>query len=322
MKKSVRAAVWAALVSPLTALAMTFTAGHVYSTSDSSINEYSSTGQLLSSFNHGAGNLRGLGFGADGLMYVVQGGWPNSATPKVQALDASGNVVRSYAFTGLIDGNISYGKISFDASGQNFYVGAANGIYKFNVGSDAGTLFKNVDAFDIKVLTNGDLLVGRSNAVDRYSSTGQLLSSVGTLADPLGLSGDNNPFLSDVRGVEYDAASQTTFVTMLGYWGTVNMGFKVLALSGHTNNLVGLENYWYGDDMFVTAEGKLLVGSRTLPPGMFTSSLEFQGSFNGPEARFVTALPVPEPSTVLMTLAGLVLVARRVASARKGATGA
>lgn len=318
MKHARLAAAAALLTSPLAALALTFTPGHFYSTSDSEINEYTSSGTWVSSLSSPEDDLRGLAFGSDGLLYVVHAGDPFSSPARVDALDASGSVVRSYAFAGSVWGNISYGKIGFDASGQNFYVGTADGLYRFDVAAPAGSLFMDVEAFDLEALPNGDLLVGSAYALSRYDGTGQLLGSISTLADPNGLTGDSSPYLVDVRGVEYDAATDTTFVTMLGYSGVVNMSFKVLALAGNSNVITGIEDYWYGDDMVVTDDGRLLVGSRTQAPGLFSTGLAYQGQFGGPDARFVTMLAVPEPPSALAWVLGLGVLALR-AGRRVGA---
>lgn len=305
MKCSHLAAAAALLMFPLVSLANTFSPGHFYSSSDSAINEYSLTGTLVSSITDSRGDLRGLGFGPDGLLYVVHAGNSFSGSASVEALDSSGAVVRSYIFTGSLSGNISYGKISFDASGQNFYVGAANGVYKFGIAASSGSLFKNVEAFDLKALPSGDLIVASGYSVNRYDSTGTQIGSVSMLADPNGLTGDSSPFLVDVRGVEYDSATNTTFVSMLGYSGVINMNFKILALAGATNSITGIENYWYGDDLLVTDDGRLLVGSRTQAPGLFSTSLAYLGQFGGPEARFVAMLAVPEPSATIALALGL-----------------
>jgi hypothetical protein len=313
--KHVRLALSTALFTcSFAASAITFVPGHFYSTSDSAINQYSPTGTLISSLADSRSDLRGISFGPDGLLYVVHAGNPFSGAASVEAINNSGTVVRSYAFTGSINGNNSYGKISFDASGQNFYVGAGNGIYRFGVTSSSGSIFKNVEAFDLKVLPSGDLMVASGYAVSRYDSTGVLTSSISTLSDPNGLTGASNPFLVDVRGLEYDFVTNTTYVSMLGYSGAVNMSFKIIALAGSSNAITGIENYWYGDDLLVTDGGKLLVGSRTQAPGVFSTSLAYQAQFNGPSARFVAMLAVPEPppmATLALGLGILIFLCKR-----------
>jgi hypothetical protein len=294
------------LASPLTALGLTFTPGHLYSTTEGGITEYNSAGTPLSGLVPFRGEMHGLSFGPDGLLYVVFADTPsNRYSARVEAIDASGAVIRSYAFAGSIWSSPGHGNISFDPGGQKFYVSAGNGIFKFDIGAQSGSLFKDVPTYDLKVLANGDLLVSHGYDLTRYSSTGDLLGAVYNLSDPNNLANGTTQILSSVRGVEYDPATDTTFVTMLGY---TNNFYKVLALEGNSNVLKGIETYNYGTDLFVTDDGRLLVTSTTQAPGVFTTALTYQGQLGGPMAVFFTAMPVPEPEAwALMALGGLVM---------------
>lgn len=299
--------------------ALTFVRDHVYSTSDSAINEYTSTGALVSSMGLAGGSLHGLAFGADRNLYVVREG-TGFVGGSVDALDSSGGVVRSYAFTGAIGGNISYGKIAFDPAGEAFYVGAGNGVYKFDTAAAGGRLFLNETAYDVDVLPNGELLVATGGQIKHYSNAGALLGSISSLSDPLGITAHTFPFLSDIRGIAYDPVTDSTFVTMLGYSGVVDMSFKLLKLKGLTNEIVGMENYWYGDDIALLDDSRIAVGSRTQPPGLFSTDLQYLGQFQGVPARFVTVGPIPEPETMVLLAVGFAVVAiaaRRSHSSRQ-----
>jgi hypothetical protein len=298
------------------ALALGFTPGHLYSTSDTAINEYDATGRLLSSLPAGpGGELRGLAFGRDGLLYVVRDDPVLFRTASVQALKDDGTVVRTYTFSGTVFGNGSFGKITFDHDGNRFYVGASNGVYRFDTAVSTGTLFASTEAFDVEVLPNGEILALGGYELRRYSDTGTLLNTVTTLLDPLGITGGAGPWLVDARGVEFDAATNRTFVSMLGYSSVVPLQFKVLALDGNSNRIADMADYWYADDLFVGQGQQLLVGSWTQSPGIFSTELDPLGRFDGPSAQFVTALPVPEPGALALWLLGLpalLLAARRM----------
>ena len=312
------AAALVVLTSPLAALAFSFVPGHFYSAGETGINQYNTTGTLLGTLPIATGlyDLRGIAFGPDGLLYVVRENNAITSSPaRVDVINEAGTVVRSYAYPGIVSNNITYGKISFDLSGQSFYVGGWDGVYRFDVGGSSGALYLNTQSvFDVRPLANGQMLVATNYDVRRYSSSGQLLGTVSTLADPNGVSGTSFPWLVDVRGLEYDPTTNTTFVSMLGY---SDFFFKIIALSGFSNVITGVASYTYGADMTVTPDGRLLVGSWTQAPGLFTTSLDYQGQFGGGDALFVAMMPVPEPSAALLLLAGLAgLWTRRRAAAQ------
>ena len=134
----------------------------------------------------------------------------------------------------------------------------------------------------MEVMANGDILVSSDYSLARYTTNGALLATVPQrIADPSGPTASFNDssdvLLTNVRGIECDAATDTTFVRMLGYLGGMN--YKMLALVGFTPVLKGIQTFTYGTDMHVTDDGRLLVGSWTQPPGIFaTFDLPFIGS--------------------------------------------
>lgn len=289
MKKfsTILCAIGAALVSAHAA-AFTFTPGNAYASGDSAIFEYDAAGQLLST-RPTATEPRGLAFGPDGHLYVVRVGGDPTDNPTVDVLREDGTLVRSYTIAHPIWSNLSYGKICFDRAGTHFYVGTSAGVVKFAIGATDGTLITSAGAFDVSVLPNDDLFVVTSYARSRYDSAGVLQNSVDTLSDPLNLGNTGQMiYLTDVRGVEYDARKDRTFLTMLGHSG---LGFKIFELIGDSNVVSRVQTYHYADDVFATDSRRVLVGSRTLAPGVFSDQLHYLQPVGTTAARFVTALP-------------------------------
>lgn len=280
-------AIGAALVSAHAA-AFTFTPGNVYASGDSAIFEYDAAGQLLST-RPTATEPRGLAFGPDGHLYVVRVGSNLTENPAVDVLREDGTLVRSHPIAHPIWGNLSYGKICFDRAGSNFYVGTSAGVVKFATGATDGTLITSGDTFDVSVLPNDDLFVVTSYERRRYSSAGVLQNSVGSLSNPLNLENAGPTIsLTDIRGVEYDPRGDRTFLTMLGHSG---MFFRVFELIGDSNVVSHLQTYHYADDVFATDTRRVLIGSRTLAPGVFADPLHYLHPIGTTAARFVTALP-------------------------------
>jgi len=313
---------------PLAAQAFSFTAGDYYSSSGNAINQYTTDGKLVDSLAMAGPETRGIAFGGDGNLYVTRNNVIDTqgvGNAGVDVFNSQGNLVRQYGFSGWIGGLATSGSIAFDPSGQNFYVSAADGVYRFGASDKVGTKLIDTETTDLAMMPNGDLLVASGYSLSRYSSSGSLLSTVPQfLNDPHGLTKDINEFgqptLVDVRGIAFDEASNRTYVTMLGYSGGLHtqMNFKILALDGFSPNLEGIQDYWYGADMAVTADHKLLVGSSSQSPGIFgTDTLAPVGQFDGPSAIFVTVAPVPEPSSALLLLGGLPAIPFVVARRRR-----
>ncbi len=311
----------AAALAPLASHAFSLEPGGYYASNGKAVNHYDTHGSLLESLAMDAkrGETRGIAFN-HGEMYVVRENTfgPNGpGAAGVDVFDRGGQLKRSYSFGGWIGGLVTAGNIQFNPAGNAFYVGAQDGVYRFDLGASYGEKLIGTEANDLKVLDNGDLLVAGEYGLTRFSATGQQLGSVSRFVDdPLGLTkGFNyggNVMLTDVRGIEYDAATDTTFVTMLGYTGyQTDMGFKLLALDGFSNRLKGISDYWHGADMALAPDHRLLVGSWTQAPGVFNigSGMPLPvgqvGKFQGGDAIFVAAMPVPEPQTLALMAAGL-----------------
>lgn len=295
---------------PLYGHAFSFTPGDYYASTGSSIEQFSPDGQLLGSLTSGSGPIsagsgRGIAFGADGLLYIVRDG-------SVDAMNADGQVVKSYTFPGWIDGNISEGNITFSNDGSTFYVSAADGIYKFNSKSLQGSLLTAAPSYQIAMEPNGNFFSVSEYSISEYSASGSLLSSSPPeIADPKGLTTAFNDWpgviLTDLRGIAFDPSTNTLYTTMLGYSGgtKTSMTFKLMALDATTYDLKAITNYWYGSGLSWTSAGVLLAGSRTLAPQSFGADLSSIATLGSLPAMFVTSMPVPEPSAYDYEFLGL-----------------
>lgn len=271
------------------------------------IDRYDRNGKFLDSFTpaFNSAEVKGLAFGQDGMLYAVAADDPfitGGAGYSVIALDGSGKIRQTYHIApSYIGGNLSLGKITFDKAGH-FYVGSLAGLTRFDVGKpNSGTLiYQTSELYDVKALPSGNLLVADGYSINEITRTGKLVRKIPS----------PDISLSNIRGIEYNPATNTIFVTML------DNGFLLMGLNGATGKLLGYTSFNYGDDMFLADDGRLIVGSRTQHPGIFTQNLQQIGSFTGNNRMFVTQAPtaVPEPSalTVLLTVvAGGAFLQRR-----------
>jgi hypothetical protein len=258
-----------------------FTPGDFYGSNpfSNTVVHYDSSGAIVDSFSIAASDateLRGLDFGPDGLLYIVAGRNRGFA---VLAVDSDGTVQAVYELlNGFIGGNISYGKISFDQNGS-FFVGTGIGLVRFDLGDpQSGTFLTNGEVFAVKALPWGNLLVASSYDISEVTNTGSFVRSI--RSSGIGF--------VDLRGLEYDASSDTIFATMLGYTGYY---FQLMSLDGTSGDLLENTYFWYGDDIFLTPDGYLIVGSRTQSPGIFTEDLREISYFAGESRMFITQVP-------------------------------
>jgi hypothetical protein len=275
------------------AAAMTFTPGDLYSSNYFSgvIKQYDASGHYLSSINIG-GDVRGITFGPDGLLYAVAS--EGTSGFEVLSLDQSGTVHHVYTGSDYVGGNISSGKIAFANNGEFFVAGAGN-LTAFTLGSSSGTaVYGNNQVFDVTPLPSGNLLVLSAYELQEITTSG---SVVRTINSSIGL--------GDARGVAYDPRTNDIYVTMLGYTGDY---FELMQLDGTTGNVLANTSFWYGDDLTLTADEKLIVGSRTQAPGIFDINLNQTGTLNGGQQMFVTQMPVPEPSSLAVLAVGAFLL--------------
>jgi hypothetical protein len=276
-----------ALCNTASLLAALVVPGDLYSSNYFSrvIEQYLPSGTYLSSFtvpSQYGSEVRGLVVGPDQLLYAT------TVTPSglgVIALDNSGTVTQTYSGSEYVAGNLSYGKIAFAKNGQ-FFVTGQDHLVRFTPGSPTGSvIYSNNQVFDVEPLPSGNLLVLSAYDLDEITTDGALVRSI-------------QPSISlvDARGVEYDAVSNSIYVTMLGFSGQF---FQLMKLDGSTGHVQKQFTFNYGDDLFLTSDSRLLVGSRTQAPGIFDLNLNQLGTMTGGQQMFVTQA-IPEPASMLL----------------------
>jgi hypothetical protein len=141
--------------------------------------------------------------------------------------------------------------------------------------------------FDAKALPSGNLLVISAYQLQEITLDGVL---VRTINPSIGL--------GDARGVAYNPATDKIYVSMLGYTGEFS---QVMRLDGVTGLVDMQVTYGYPDDLFLTNDGRLLVGSTYQAPAFFDLNLTQTGNLGSGSQSFVTqAIPVPEPGSVIL----------------------
>lgn len=264
-----------------------FTSGHIYTVGifTRTILEHNATGTVVAgdtiSENY-ADALHGLAFGPDGYLYVVA---ERNTGFAVLAVDATGTVRRAYPMNGVyVGGNLSDGKIAVDA--HHIYVAGGDQITKFDIGSPtSGTsIYTNNQLFDVKILRNGNLLAASAYEVNEITTAGTKVRSI--------VLGGGEDFV-DVRGVEYDPVTDKLFVTHLGY---SDFYFRLMRINATTGALEKSVEFNYADDLFLLANGNLLVGSVYHPPRLYTPDLTEVRELGPYDAGFITQFhPPPRP---------------------------
>jgi len=285
-----------------------FAPGHYFDSTSTAIQEFTPSGAQVGAITiQGLSNpnIRGLAFGPDGYLYAVDN--LGLQGYEVLALDSKGAVHQTYRGSDYIGGNISLGKIAFDATGH-FYVGDGSGLSQFTVGNpNSGSLIYSSPTngiFGIKSLPNGDLLVTTASEIYELTTSGSVVRQIG----------GSGQFV-DLRGIAYDPGANVIFATMLGSTGDF---FQLMKLNPSTGALLASTTFIYGDDITLTGDGRLLVGSRTQSPGIFDRNLNLVGQLPGGPALFVAA-SVPEPAPLALCASGLALAAlacRRLSARR------
>lgn len=290
--------------SGLARAAIEFTNGHFYAASYASrtIDEYDAAGAVVGSMTLPstlAWEFRGIAFGPDGLLYAVSPA--NTGTGfSVFALDSTGDVQATYGYAdSYLNGNISTGKITFDGAGHFWVSGPA--LVRFEIGNTtSGTAVPYGSVvYDLEPLPGGNLLIVGEYNLSEISPSGAIVRDL--------------PGGTNYRGVEYNPVTNTIFTTELGHTGAF---FQLRKRDGATGSLLDSEYFWYGDDMFLASDGRLIVGSRTQAPGIFSQDLSPLGALGSIDRMFVTQYTVPEPASIA-GLAVLLLGWRRSRGARQ-----
>ena len=190
-----------------------------------------------------------------------------------------------------------------------FYVASGLGLVKFELGNaSSGHLISDRNIFDVTSLPNGNLLAVEAYGMRELDTAGNLVRTI-NISDPLDLNGGNVGFV-DLRGVAYDPTEDMIYATQLGYSGFT---FRLMKLEADTGILLNHEEFWYGDEISLNADGTLAVASRTQDPGLFDKDLTYLGSFDGGTGRhFITQyspVAVPEPQMMGVLAVGSILLA-------------
>lgn len=266
--------------------AIQFAQGHFYTTDFSNkktIAQYDLNGSQLGTVNlSSAHELRGLAFGPDQLLYVVDS---EPDRFNVFAINAGGAIQQTYSLPdpGGIRSLVSAGHIAFDGTGH-FYVDH----YKFTIGSpnSGQDFFTGTTMIDVAVGPNGNLLGVNDHDLFEVTPAGSFVRSIGPAPGYF-----FNHFL---RAVTYDAQTDSIFVAMLG---DSNSPHPLMKLNGTTGALLGSTSAPNSTDLFTTMSLGVVAGSRSNQPSRFEANLNLVGFLqgSGTERMFVTQL-VPEPS--------------------------
>ncbi len=266
-----------------TAAAFSFAPGHIYSTNYFSLDilEYDEAGNFLDSLTvppSMGSEIRGIAVGPDNLFYLTM---VRGSGFVVYALDSSGAVQQKYRYRVYVGGNLSFGKIAVDS--RFLYVAGQNELIRFKIGkpNSGRSIYTNNQVFDAKVLPSGNLFVASAYAIDEITAEGRVVRHIN-------LSG--GPSFTDIRGIEYDPATDKLFVTQLGY---SDFYFQLMRINASTGQFEKSVTYTYGDDLFRSSADTLLVGSRTETPRIYDEDLNQIGMIGVAQRMFVTQYPSP-----------------------------
>jgi hypothetical protein len=219
--------------------------------------------------------VKGLAFGADGLLYAAVSRGSSGFT--VVALRSDGSVAASYDGTDYIFTNLSLGKIAMD----NQYLYVCGGVItRFNLGdTSSATPIYGGGIYDVKPLPNGHLFVALQSWVDEITTGGAFVRRIELTGGGFGT------YFTDIRGIEYNPATNILFVTHLGHTDFYD---RIMRVNATTGALLSSTTFTYADDLFLDSSGNLLVGSSSLNPTFFSQNLVRGNSLNGGQQMFVT----------------------------------
>jgi hypothetical protein len=266
-----------------TAAAFNFTPGHIYTTNYFSLDimEYDSSGNFVDSMtlpSRLGSETRGVAFGPDNLLYVTM---VDGSGFRVYALNSTGAVLQKYRYPVYVAGNLSFGKIAIDD--KFIYVAGQDELIRFKLGRPRSghSIYTNNQVFDAKVLPSGNLFVASAYAIDEITTQGIVVRHI-TLS--------GGPFFVDVRGIEYDPATDKLFVTELGYTDFYDQLMRINASTGQFEQSV---TFSYADDLFLSESNTLLVGSAYETPRIYNEDLAQIGTIGTAQQMFVTQYTGP-----------------------------
>jgi len=171
------------------------------------------------------------------------------------------------------------------------YIGDADGIIRFDIGDvSSGVRWANLErVMDLEVMPNGHILAMTHNSLVEVDVPGGRVRYV---------SGALNG-----RGVEFDPQENVIYASVGGQSGAHALVRKLDAITG---GILDSEYFPSSNDMWLTDEGRLVVGSFHQSPGIFTTDLDRLGTFEWEQRAFVTQFqPIPEPSSLILLTTGL-----------------
>jgi FG-GAP-like repeat len=268
---------------------ITFTPGHIYSTSTfgntTNVMEYSAGGAFLGSLTIPSllqdDELRGIAFGPDGLLYAVMVHFGDSGY-QVLALDSSGRVHQTYRMNGIrVWASGSSGKIAIDDQG-NMYVAGGDALVHFRISNpnSGRILYHQAQAEDVEILPTGHLFVAWEYGINEITSTGAFVRTV--------VSATGTDF-ANIWGIEYNPATNKLFVTQLGTTASI---YSILRLNASTGEIETGSLFQYASDLFLTGSGDLIVGSWTQKARIYSQDMTSLGPLGTEQRFFVTQFPV------------------------------
>jgi hypothetical protein len=213
---------------------------------------------------------KGLAFAPDDTLYVVA---VTTYGYDVVHLGADGSTLGTYPGSTYVSGNLSYGKIAVSDSGR-VYVAGQSTLMSLMPGISASTpIYTDNQIFDLDFLPSGNLLVVTAYHVVELTPTGTLVREVLP-----------SHSVVDGHGIKVERATNTFVTTMLGYTDHYH---ELRRWDLATGALLGWNVYNYADDIDQFPDGRLLIGSRSLGPGIFDIDLGMTGALNAHQRMFV-----------------------------------